>query len=74
MLCVPLSAKSGIGLEELYEAIDLQSQLVDTLHADDKALGEGVVLESRLLPGEKGTQGPHTHSHAHNSIIQIAPS
>jgi translation initiation factor IF-2 len=45
--CVPLSAKKGIGIEELLEMILLVADLQD-LHANNDAPAVGTVLESRV--------------------------
>lgn len=47
---VHVSAKAGTGIDELLEAILLQSELLD-LKADDTGMAQGVVIESRLDKG-----------------------
>ncbi len=47
--CVPLSAKTGQGVEELLDLIALQADVLD-LKGEPDALGSGVVIESRLDP------------------------
>ncbi len=46
---VPLSAKTGEGVENLLEMISLQADLLD-LKGDADSLGTGVVIESKLDP------------------------
>lgn len=53
VVCVPISAKNGTGVDHLLEMIALQSQLME-LRADESRPGIGHVLESKL---EKG-RGP----------------
>lgn len=52
-ICVPISAKTGAGVDKLLEMIILQSELMD-LKADPDKPALGVVLESKI---EKG-RGP----------------
>lgn len=47
---VHVSALKGQGIDELLEAILLQSEILD-LRADPKAAVEGVVIESKIEPG-----------------------
>ncbi|MBX4206372.1 translation initiation factor IF-2 [Candidatus Parcubacteria bacterium] len=47
--CVPLSAKSGQGVDELLDLILLQADVLG-LKGDPEALGAGVIVESRLDP------------------------
>ena len=47
---VHVSAKEGMGIDELLEAILLQAELLD-LKADDTGMAQGVVIESRLDKG-----------------------
>lgn len=47
--CVPLSAKTGSGVDDLLEMILLQADVLG-LKADPEALGSGVIIESRLDP------------------------
>lgn len=47
---VPISAKSGEGIDDLLEAISLQAELLE-LTAIDEGAGKGVVIESRLDKG-----------------------
>lgn len=49
-ILVPISAKTGQGVDELLQMIVLQSQLMD-LRADAKASARAYVLESRLEKG-----------------------
>ena len=46
---VPLSAKTGQGVEELMDMISLTADLLD-LKGDSDALGSGIIIESRLDP------------------------
>jgi len=50
VICVPLSAKTGKGVEELLEMIVLQSQMME-LVADPDSPATGFVLESKLEKG-----------------------
>jgi translation initiation factor IF-2 len=50
IVCVPLSAKSGEGIDKLLEMISLQAQLME-LRADKECTARGVVLEGRLEKG-----------------------
>lgn len=52
-ICVPISAKTGQGIDQLLEMIVLQSQMMD-LRANEKQPADGFVLESKI---EKG-RGP----------------
>ena len=47
--CVPLSAKTGAGVEDLLDMILLQADLLD-LKAETETLGTGIIIESRLDP------------------------
>lgn len=47
---IPVSAKTGEGLDDLLEMIHLQSEVLE-LKADFDRLGEGVVIESHLETG-----------------------
>jgi translation initiation factor IF-2 len=47
---VPTSGLTGQGLDELMESLLLQSEIMD-LRADDKARGEGIVMDARLEKG-----------------------
>ena len=47
---VNVSAKTGMGVDSLLEAINLQAELLD-LKAVDKGPGRGIVIESRLDKG-----------------------
>lgn len=47
--CVPLSAKTGEGMNDLLEMIALQADILD-LKGEREALGSGVIIESRLDP------------------------
>jgi translation initiation factor IF-2 len=50
VICVPVSAKTHEGLDELIEAILLQADLLD-LRANHDRPAEGVIIESRLEQG-----------------------
>lgn len=50
VICVPISAKEGRGVDKLLEMIDLQAQMLE-LKARASGLGEGFVLETRLEKG-----------------------
>ena len=50
VICVPVSAKTREGLDELIEAILLQADLLD-LKANHDRPAEGVIIESRLEQG-----------------------
>ena len=50
IICVPISAKSGEGVEELLEMITLQSQMME-LKADPESQARGFILESRKEKG-----------------------
>lgn len=47
---IPISAKTGLGIDELLDAIVLQSELLE-LKASDEGVAKGVVIESRLDKG-----------------------
>lgn len=47
---VNVSAKTGLGIDELLEAITLQAEVLD-LQASPKGYGRGIVIESRLDKG-----------------------
>ncbi len=47
--CVPLSAKTGEGMNDLLEMIALQADILE-LKGEREALGSGVIIESRLDP------------------------
>ncbi|MBT3455934.1 translation initiation factor IF-2 [bacterium] len=50
IVCVPVSAKTGEGVDHLLEIIALQAELLE-LKADDSRQAQGYVLESRLEKG-----------------------
>ena len=50
IICVPISAKTGQGVDELLEMIVLQSQMMD-LKANPKTEAKAFVLESKLEKG-----------------------
>jgi len=50
VICVPISAKTGQGVEELLEMVVLQAQMMD-LKADPTASARGFVLESKQEKG-----------------------
>jgi translation initiation factor IF-2 len=49
-IIVPISAKTGKGIDQLLEMIVLQSQMME-LRADVKSLAKGYILESKLEKG-----------------------
>lgn len=49
-ICVPISAKTGIGVDQLLEMIQLQSEVME-LRADASKPGKGFVLEARMVKG-----------------------
>jgi translation initiation factor IF-2 len=49
-ICVPLSAKTGEGIEQLLEMILLQSEVLE-LQANPRRHGEGVIIESSVEAG-----------------------
>ncbi len=53
VICAPISAKTGQGVDQLLEMVILQAQIME-LRADITSLGRGYILEARL---EKG-RGP----------------
>jgi translation initiation factor IF-2 len=53
IVCLPISAKTGMGVDQLLEMISLQAELME-LKADASRAGIGYILESKL---EKG-RGP----------------
>ena len=50
VVCVPISASTGEGVEELLEMIVLQSQMMD-LKSDPSAKGKGFILEAKQEKG-----------------------
>jgi translation initiation factor IF-2 len=50
IICVPISAKTGQGVEDLLEMVVLQSQMMD-LKSNPKAVGKAFVLESKVEKG-----------------------
>lgn len=46
---VPVSAKTGEGVEELLETISLMGDILD-LKAEEEVMGEGIIIESKLDP------------------------
>ena len=65
-VCVPISGKTGQGVDQLLELIVLQSQMMDLKTQDDGDV-EGFVLESKL---EKG-RGPVGTIILHNGTIRL---
>lgn len=47
---VPISAKTGEGIDDLIEGLSLQSEIMD-LRADDNARAEGIVMDARIEQG-----------------------
>ncbi len=50
VLCVDVSAKTGMGIDKLLETITLQAEILE-LKADPNRAGAGIVLEARLDRG-----------------------
>ena len=50
VVVVPISAKTGLGVDNLLEMVDLQAQLLE-LRADANRAAQGYVLESKLEKG-----------------------
>jgi translation initiation factor IF-2 len=50
VVCVPISAKTGLGIDKLLEMVALQTQLLE-LRAEPDCPGKGYVLESKLDKG-----------------------
>lgn len=50
VVVVPISAKTGLGVDNLLEMVDLQAQLLE-LRADVNSPAQGYVLESKLQKG-----------------------
>jgi translation initiation factor IF-2 len=50
VMCVPVSAKTGQGLNDLVEAILLQAEILE-LKANPNRLAEGVIIESKMQQG-----------------------
>merc|ERR1711862_750677 len=48
---IPISSKTGYGLNDLMDAIDLQSQLMDLRSTSESKNMEGIVLEARKEKG-----------------------
>jgi translation initiation factor IF-2 len=65
-ICVPISAKTGQGVDQLLELLVLQSQLMD-LKADDSKPAKGFILESKF---EKG-RGAVATIICHQGILRI---
>jgi len=53
-LCVEVSAKEGTGLDELFDAIHLQAEILE-LKANAEGPASGVVIEARTEPGKGST-------------------
>lgn len=66
VVCVPISAKTGQGIDDLLDMLVLQSQMME-LRADYSGSAKGYVLESRL---EKG-RGPVATLIAQHGNMQI---
>ena len=49
-ICVPISAKTGVGIDQLLEMIQLQAEVME-LRADATKPGKGFVLEARMEKG-----------------------
>lgn len=52
--CIEVSANTGQGLDELLELMALQAEVLE-LKANPKSNARGVVIESRILPGQGAT-------------------
>lgn len=50
VVCVPISAKNGMGVDALLEMVVLQSQMMD-LRTDTEKIAQGFVLESKIEKG-----------------------
>lgn len=66
VICVPISAKNGTGVDHLLEMIVLQTQLMD-LRADLSRSANGFILESKL---EKG-RGPIATVICQNGTLHV---
>jgi len=66
VVCIPISAKTGIGVETLLEMIVLQAQLME-LRATDEGACRGVVVESGI---EKG-YGQVATVISHNGAVEV---
>lgn len=53
-LCVEVSAKTGAGLDDLFEAITLQAEIME-LKANSKGPARGTVIEAEMNPGKGAT-------------------
>ena len=53
-LCVEVSAKTGDGLEDLFESIVLQAEIMELRAKSDGAV-RGVVIEAKMNPGKGAT-------------------
>lgn len=53
-LCIEVSAKTGAGLEDLYEAIILQAEIME-LKANPEGAVRGTVIEAKMNPGKGAT-------------------
>ncbi len=53
-LCVEVSAKTGAGLEDLYESIILQAEIME-LKANPEGSARGTVIEAKMTPGKGAT-------------------
>ncbi len=47
---IPVSALTGVGIDNLLEAIELQAEIMD-LHENDNGPAEGIVIESKIEVG-----------------------
>jgi len=53
-ICMEVSAKEGTGLDELFELIHLQSEILE-LKANPEGAARGIVIEARTEPGKGPT-------------------
>jgi len=53
-ICVEVSAKEGTGLDELFEMIHLQAEVLE-LKSNPEGAGRGIVIEARTEPGKGPT-------------------
>lgn len=53
-LCVEVSAKTGDGLDQLFEAITLQAEIME-LSANPEGPARGIVIEAEMNPGKGAT-------------------
>ena len=66
LVCVPVSAKTGDGVDQLLEMISLQAEILE-LKANPKRRAQGYVIEARLEPG----MGPTTNLLVRKGTLRI---